>query len=209
MENFWSNVNHIIERSETKKLIQNIARSKLSLKNDPRLKSWFELEARAEFSQQMFDQLAEGLYSLVIQKRQYGFYMKNLKLFAIPSATKHLAQPMNLNASNLSEPSNGNLPHAETTCDMRYYNELMNTLPAEYISTPVILHCMIEQVISNEEKLNVSSDSSMSKNSPRIQNLSTEVSNCLSNMISNLALEDKDKKVINKLYKNTKEKCLK
>jgi hypothetical protein len=203
LENFWGTVNSILEKPDAKKLIQNIARSKLSLKNDPRIKSWFELEARAEFSQDIFNQLAEGLYSLVIQKRQYGYYMKNLKLFAIPQATKQLMQAMNLNASQLNDSMTMGMPtsqppQAEAACDMRYYNELMSTLPAEYISTSLILHCMVEQVVaSSEEKMSpVTVDetgTNSNKSSPRIQNLSSDVSNCLSNMISNLALDDKEK----------------
>ena len=215
-------MNTILEKPEAKKLIQNIARSKLSLKKDPNIRSWFELEARAEFSQEIFTQLAEGLYSLVIQKRQYGFYMKNLKLYGIPHATKQIVQTMNssnivnqLSESMMMQPP---LPPGQPVapppqvesmpmCDMRYYNELVSTLPAEYLSTPIILHCMIEQVVaSSESALNsvlneenatttaaTTARSNSDKNSPRIQHLSSDVSNCLSNMIANLALDDKEK----------------
>ena len=129
----------------------------------------------------MFDEISERLYYLVIQKRQYSFYINNLKLYQIPASLSPILQPSNqFNvqfSSNLNIPTlnqqlsvkpeditasgalnlqqsvvlgNSQVANPDTICDMRYYNELMSSLPAEYVSTPIILHCMIEQVRSIE-----------------------------------------------------------
>jgi len=140
--------------------------------------------------------------------------MKNLKLYGIPHATKQIVQTMasnnmaQLNESMMQPQAVAAAPPPQvdstTMCDMRYYNELVSTLPAEYLSTPIILHCMIEQVVASSELASLNEEtttttaattarSNSDKNSPRIQHLSSDVSNCLSNMIANLALDDKEK----------------
>ncbi len=122
----------------------------------------------------MFNDIAEKLFILVIQKRQYNFYLENLKLYSIPSALPLFTFPIQqqlqtqqqaggltnrtvantvitskdelANSINISSPSK-QAADSEKFYDIRYYNELMDSIPAEYVSTPIILHCMLEQVL--------------------------------------------------------------
>lgn len=120
----------------------------------------------------MYDDIAEKLFVLVTQKRQYKFYIENLKLYPIPNSMPLFTFPQasgtssNLNLTSRfdkstfgSQPSHRGedlnasfntidpkMNDAEKFYDIRYYNELMDSVPPEYISTSVMLHCMVEQV---------------------------------------------------------------
>ena len=48
LEKFWNEINQVLEKSTDDKLLQHIARIKFILKESPKLKSWFEIEARVK-----------------------------------------------------------------------------------------------------------------------------------------------------------------
>jgi hypothetical protein len=119
--------------------------------------------------------MADKLYALVVQKRQFKFYIDNLKLYSIPDAmplftfppkelssasvantliatsrvekattlASHRDVDLNTSLNTLDVKS---VPEADKVYDIRYYNELMDSVPSEYISPSIMLHCMIEQV---------------------------------------------------------------
>lgn len=165
----------------------------------------------------MFDEVAEKLYTLTIQKRQYGFYIGNLKVYSIPPAVTTFAFPpglqsgsalsQSLAASARGEDLNASIVtgttaqntitnESEKFCDMRYYNELLNSFPAEYISTPIILHCMLEQIVATEEKKPLPSESNHDDTIPLLPNLSYDISKYFSEMVSNLAIDDREMNVL-------------
>jgi hypothetical protein len=46
LENFWRDINMVLENSNDKSILQNIARLKYKVEKDPIIKSWFELDPR-------------------------------------------------------------------------------------------------------------------------------------------------------------------
>jgi hypothetical protein len=149
----------------------------------------------------MFTELAEKLYSLVVRKRHYGFYVSNLKLHAVPPPNplfNFQAPPaFALPGQALSPAYGATVPDPEKVYDTRYYNELMKSVPAEYASVPIILYSMVEQVVANDEKKPLPSEKIVpEKKMPQISNLPQEVAFHFSHVIDNLALDEQDKQVI-------------
>ncbi|CAF0878303.1 unnamed protein product [Brachionus calyciflorus] len=199
LEKFWSEATLLLEKPQDK-LIQHIARLKISVKQDPTFKSWFDLEARTDFGMKLFDHLAEKCYSLVIQKRQYNFYINNLKLYSIPPSSKILTYPPSQSIIEDPEP--------EKLYDTRHYNDLLNSIPSEYLSPALIVYSMVEQVALNSEEENsvVDGDKKSESNMTHVQNLSPEVTNYFGNVIENLALTEVEKhKLVNLLPSHKKE----
>lgn len=151
----------------------------------------------------MFTELAEKLYSLVIRKRHYSFYVNNLKLYSVPSPAplfqyqqRQQKTQFALPGQKEAQPAGG--AEVDKVFDTRYYNELLNSVPAEYVSPSIVLYAMVEQVSANSEEkkpLLPSEKQLPDKKMPTINNLAQEVAHHFSHVIDNLALDDHDKKV--------------
>lgn len=130
--------------------------------------------------------MAEKCYSLVVQKRQYGFYINNLKLFDIPPSNKTLSYPA---LELVQEQTN----EVDNLYDIRYYKDLLDSIPAEYVSPALIVYSMVEQVALNEEP--AQADENQTGEHINAQNLSEDVTNYFGNVIENLALTEVEKHV--------------
>jgi hypothetical protein len=176
-------------------------------------------------SVKLFQDVAEKIYSLATQKRQYKNYLNNLKLLPVPlclplftansQALNVQSQPIgqisgmndqqqqNANNNSISPGAAGttqNISNSEAekqpfTFDMRYYNEIMDSIAPEYTSIPLIMYSMVEQVAANDDK---NSESRLSFSNAK-NSTGTDISQHLSGLISNLALNKQDKDELSNL----------
>lgn len=166
---------------------------------------------------------------MAAQKRQYKNYLSNLRVLPVPSCLPiFTANPLASSIQNQSigqisgtndqqqqtannnstspgvANANQNVANSETdkqspSFDMRYYHEIMDSIAPEYTSIPLVMYSIVEQVAVNDEK---QSESRLSLSNSKNPN-STEMSQHLAELISNLALNKQDKDELNNLIPQT------
>lgn len=87
------------------------------------------------------------------------------------------------------------VPECDKVFDTRYYNELMDSVPVEYVSTGIMLHCMVEQIVATEEKRGLPSETYVDASVPQIANFDLDLCKHLSKMVNGLGLDEKEVKV--------------
>uniref|UniRef100_A0A3P8SP59 Uncharacterized protein n=1 Tax=Amphiprion percula TaxID=161767 RepID=A0A3P8SP59_AMPPE len=88
-----------------------------------------------ELGSRIFGGVAKLIYASLDWRRQHQHYRDNVKLIHMPTV-------LGLD----SHPVKTKLPPLSLDVDMRYYNNLLDLVPPEACSVPLILHCMLEQV---------------------------------------------------------------
>ncbi|XP_026155171.1 sperm-associated antigen 17 isoform X2 [Mastacembelus armatus] len=164
---FWSGLSPVLDNARFDSKLHNVAQ--LSYTVPDLLLSFQTLipEAALKLGSQIFKDVANLIYDCLDWRRQHQHYLESMKLIDVAAAVGPHTQPLEVLPTSLpmtplskkksvqeeSPPAQKVDLHPVTThVDMRYYSSLLDLVPPEASSVPLILHCMLEQVVISTEQ---------------------------------------------------------
>ncbi|XP_069374874.1 sperm-associated antigen 17 isoform X3 [Paralichthys olivaceus] len=176
---FWSGLRPVLDSAPLDSKLHNVAQ--LSYTVPDLLPSIQPQESVLELGSRVFDSVANLIYDCLDWRRQHQHYRDNIKLISVPTVVGldfppkqdvPTLPPMTPHSKKktLQEESppdqETKLPPLSTDVDMRYYSDLLNLVPPEACSVPLILHCMLEQVVLSSEQCDLTKSCMAEKHKP-------------------------------------------
>ncbi|XP_041887114.1 sperm-associated antigen 17 isoform X3 [Corvus kubaryi] len=179
LETFWKYLEPVLNSGKHGSSLFDVARFHHLVKESDFPSDWSDSKMLLAFGTVLFEHIACLMYDCLDWRRQHCNYLENTKFINVPmlperkatqlpaiekqpaptkttptktTPTKIKGKPEGiLHPVILSEDEETSI--LSLSVDMRYYNDLLSQIPDEYISVPLMLSCMLEQVIASEEDL--------------------------------------------------------
>uniref|UniRef100_A0A8D0WGX7 Sperm-associated antigen 17 n=1 Tax=Sus scrofa TaxID=9823 RepID=A0A8D0WGX7_PIG len=211
LEIFWKYLEPILNNDKPETNLFDVARLEYMVKADDFPSDWSDSKMLLELGTEIFENIACLMYDTLDWKRQHQHYLESMRLIHVPQVVSE--KPV-LAAMSISEPLQtvATIPGKKKTqqyeelqapppvasiitneVDMRYYNDLLNPIPEEFISVPLILHCMLEQVVASEEDL---VPPSLVEPPPRADGLDHRLAAHIVSILPSLCLTEREKKIL-------------
>ncbi|XP_077355667.1 sperm-associated antigen 17 isoform X2 [Festucalex cinctus] len=162
LDNFWAALKQVLDNGGANSRLHNVAQLEYAVPDsltpfDPQ-----DPEAVVAVATRMFDGVANLIYDCLDWRRQHQHYLDSVTFVRVPSVLsgQDVPQPAESGAtvsprskkSGRPAPSKKAPSSLTTDVDMNHYSGLLEHVPAEACSVPLILHCMLEQVVLTSEQ---------------------------------------------------------
>ncbi|ESO93308.1 hypothetical protein LOTGIDRAFT_232733 [Lottia gigantea] len=204
LKKFWKDILLVLQKNSDNSKLHDIAILDYEIKTILFPSNIEDPEQKLNFCTTLFEDVACKIYDLIDSRRLYHTYLENLKLSHVPVVGQpHIQHIDGQSTASAATPAPGGAAPVSATAlppdsateapsvDMRYYSDLMNCVPQESASVPLILHCMLEQVVATEENKEPPSEQVPPQ---RSDGLNPQLASYLSSMAFKLALSEDEHK---------------
>ncbi|KAM6168270.1 sperm-associated antigen 17 [Erethizon dorsatum] len=223
LEIFWKYLDPILNNEKPETNLFHVARLEYMVKAADFPTDWSDDKTLLQLGTNIFENIACLMYDTLDWKRQHQHYLESMQLINVPQV---VSKKTILEAIPISEapqqvvPGSGKkktqseepqVPPPVTfiitsEVDMRYYNDLLNPIPEEFISVPLILHCILEQVVATEEDL---VPPSQVEPPPREDGLDHRIAAHIVSILPSLCLSEREKKNLREVFLPEEEREIK
>ncbi|XP_039244865.1 sperm-associated antigen 17 isoform X2 [Pipra filicauda] len=221
LETFWKYLEPVLNSGKHGSSLYDVARLHHLVKESDFPTDWSDKEMLLAFGTVLFEHIARLMYDCLDWKRQHCNYLENTNFINVPTLSESKSPQQSVTevepASHMTPPKKKGkaeevlpteiLSQAEETSflspsvDMRFYNDLLSQIPEEYFSVPLMLSCMLEQVIASEEDL---TPPSLVVQEPQADGFRRAIADHIVSVLPSLSLSLSEKK---NLYDYFSSKC--
>ncbi|KAM3936004.1 sperm-associated antigen 17 [Leptodactylus fuscus] len=235
LHTFWKYLEPILDTGKNGSPLSQVVRLQYLVKESSQPSDWSNTDMQLSYATDIFENIACLMYDCLDWRRQYQCYLSNMEVIYVPEVAqespekppavpetpavllpstptgKKKSQVEEFNASLSLPPPTPPSGQTETPppqdVDTRLYNELLCDVPAHLLSVPVILHCMLEQVVATEKVLLPPSEMAAE---PRTDGLDPDIAEHLVSVLDSLSLSEKEKKNLYNIFlvSNKEEKTM-
>ncbi|XP_029931600.1 sperm-associated antigen 17 [Myripristis murdjan] len=174
---FWSDLSLVLDSAPPGSRLYDVTQLSYTVRAPPLPLHTEDPKSVLALGSQIFDGVACLIYDCLDWYRQHKHYQNNIRFIKIPTVirlepaediqnmqhmgtapptTPGIKKKARQEDAPLGLSQENELPPFSADVDMRYYSSLLDLIPPEASSVPLILHCMLEQVvISTEQSLSL------------------------------------------------------
>ncbi|XP_048108128.1 sperm-associated antigen 17 isoform X2 [Alosa alosa] len=166
LNNFWTQLEEVFLSGCNQSRLFDVVRLNCIMENNLLCPDQDNVEAMLDCGAQIFEAIVSLIYDCLDWRREHIHYLNSMKIIDVPSISSGQTQkspessaegqlsaiPTSVSKKKQSEDSpDFQIEALNTYVDMRLYCDLLKQIPPECISVPLILHCMLDQVVMSEQ----------------------------------------------------------
>ncbi|KAJ8405932.1 hypothetical protein AAFF_G00308200 [Aldrovandia affinis] len=167
---FWKYLGPVLNSGPAQSRLWDVARLQYTVPEELPDPDRDNSDPTLALGMRVFEGVASLIYTCLDWRRQHLHYLSSLRLIKVPAVARGNAPSRQQSPAQASvrvdpqtsaprrkpvpdQPAAAAPPVVATEVDMQHYRDLLDLIPPETVSVPLILHCLREQVVATQEQI--------------------------------------------------------